>query len=206
MLRLKVCGMKSTADIQQLITLPIDYLGYIFYEKSPRYISDVPAVIVPKSIQKVGVFVNASLSTITQKVAQFGLQLIQLHGEETAASCASVKKNIPTVKIIKAFGIGETFDWQILSEYEGVVDFFLLDTKGEKRGGNGVKFNWELLKKYSSPTPFWLSGGIDLEDIDTIKKIKNPMLYAIDVNSKFEYQAGVKDIKKLKQLTNELQD
>jgi phosphoribosylanthranilate isomerase len=204
MLKLKVCGMRSTENIRNIIELPIGYLGYIFYEKSARYVAHVPLLTLPKQIQKVGVFVNSGIVEIVDKVKRFDLQAVQLHGDETINECTQLKQRLPKIKLIKAFGIYNDFDWDQLMDYEGIVDFFLFDTKGKRRGGNGVKFDWEILNLYSLETPFWLSGGISLEDIVTVKKLAFEQLYGVDVNSQFEDQPGLKNVEKIKALTNEL--
>lgn len=204
MLKIKVCGMRSTENIRNIMDFSIGYLGYIFYEKSPRYVSQFPLVKLPEGLQKVGVFVNASTLGIVDKVKRFDLQVVQLHGEENIETCTQLKQLLPKTKLIKAFGINKDFDWDMLMEYEGLVDFFLFDTKGEKRGGNGVKFDWGILEEYTLKTPFWLSGGISLEDISIVKDLTLEQLYGIDVNSQFEDQPGFKNIEKIKALTDEL--
>ncbi|CAM3693719.1 trpF protein [Flavobacterium saliperosum S13] len=192
--------MKYSENIEETAELLPDYMGFIFYEKSPRFFDgDVPEL--PKSIQKVGVFVNASLDEIQSKIKQYDVQLIQLHGNETAEFCALVKLN--NVEVIKVFSLDDTFDFKAIQSYETVCDYFLFDTKGQNPGGNGTTFNWQILEKYPSKKPFFLSGGIGLEEIRRIKELNLP-IYAIDVNSKFETKPGLKNIQLLKQLQHAL--
>lgn len=195
-MKLKICGMKYRDNIMETAQLRPDYLGFIFYEKSARYCNaEIPEI--PENIQKVGVFVNASLNQILHKIKQYDLQLVQLHGEETPEFC-DLLKHI-NVQIIKAFPVDDYFNFNEIQPYEKVCDYFLFDTKGKLYGGNGIAFNWQVLKKYPSKKPFFLSGGIGLTEIEEIKKMNLP-LHAVDVNSKFEIKPGLKNIELLKKI------
>ena len=188
-MKLKICGMKYRANIQEVAALQPDYLGFIFYEKSPRFCNgELPEI--PNTIAKVGVFVNAPLSEILNKIKAYNLQLVQLHGEESPEICEVLR--LINIKVIKTFSIDDTFDFETLRPYEPVCDYFLFDTKGKHYGGNGTTFNWEILKKYPSQKPFFLSGGIGLEEISKLKQLNLP-IYAVDVNSKFETEPGLKN-------------
>ena len=199
-MKLKICGMKYSENIQKVATLLPDYLGFIFYEKSPRFFNGkLPEL--SKSIQKVGVFVNASISDILQKIKEYNLQVVQLHGNESPEICEILK--IINIPVIKVFSVDDSFDFEAIQPYENVCDYFLFDTKGKNPGGNGTTFNWQILKNYPSKKPFFLSGGIGLEEIEAIKKLNLP-IYAIDVNSKFETKPGVKNTQLLKELQHEL--
>ncbi|MCG2612438.1 phosphoribosylanthranilate isomerase [Flavobacterium sp. SM15] len=199
-MKLKICGMKYLSNIQEIATLQPDYLGFIFYEKSPRFFSgELP--ILPKSIQKVGVFVNAYLDDILDKIQRYNLQLVQLHGNESPEFCKLFQHL--NIKVIKVFSVDDTIDFQSITPYETVCDYFLFDTKGQYHGGNGTPFNWQILKNYPSKKPFFLSGGIGLENIRTIQHLNLP-IHAIDVNSKFELEPGLKNTQLLKQLQHEL--
>lgn len=188
-MKLKICGMKYRVNIQEVAALQPDYLGFIFYEKSPRFCNDeLPEI--PNTIAKVGVFVNAPLSEILNKIKAYNLQLVQLHGEESPEICEVLR--LINIKVIKTFSIDDTFDFETLRPYETVCDYFLFDTKGKHYGGNGTTFNWEILKKYPSQKPFFLSGGIGLEEISKLKQLNLP-IYAVDVNSKFETEPGLKN-------------
>ncbi|PVW17423.1 phosphoribosylanthranilate isomerase [Marixanthomonas spongiae] len=176
-----------------------DYLGFIFYKGSPRnYKGDIP--LLPKSIKKVGVFVNATHIEIKERVAQLQLDVIQLHGEESADFCKKLALNRKTTTAIwKVFSIKDTFDFSVLKNYEPYVSAFLFDTKGKAKGGNGYTFNWKILEEYPSSTPIVLSGGIGLDELDQLSEILKTDLpiVAVDVNSKFEDQPGLKNTNKL---------
>jgi phosphoribosylanthranilate isomerase len=198
-LNLKVCGMnKNTAEIAALRP---DYLGFIFWKPSKRYFEgDMP--VIPHRIKKVGVFVDERILIIAEKVKKYGLLLVQLHGQESPAFCDQLKIQIPHIKIIKVFSMKDDFDFGKLKHYEDVCDFYLFDTKGKLPGGNGYAFNWEVLKNYPSTKPYFLSGGVGLEEIDSIKEfMKRPeakYCHTIDVNSKFEIEPGLKNVSQLK--------
>lgn len=195
-MRLKICGMKYPENILEVGTLLPDYMGFIFWEKSARYFDGIIPEL-PKSIKKVGVFVNASLDEILNHIEKYDLQAVQLHGNESVEFCENLKKNTPKlIDIIKVFSILDTFDFGILNSYEKVCDFFLFDTKGKLPGGNGTTFDWKVLEQYPSTKPFFLSGGIGIEELDSINEIlkTNLPIYAIDVNSKFEIEPGLKNI------------
>lgn len=208
-LKLKICGMREPENIGQISSLHPDYLGLIFYEASPRNVQEGIGALDPE-IRRTGVFVNASKEFILDKVEDYGLSAIQLHGEETPEFCRDLKQhysaNGKDLQLIKVFSIKETFDFERLKAYEAAADFFLFDTKGREKGGNGIRFNWEVLKKYPSTVPFFLSGGIGPEEVTDIqelyrhfeKKNNRKIFYGIDVNSKFERAPGVKDAAKLK--------
>ena len=204
-LKIKVCGMKHAANIAAVAELQPDYLGFIFYQKSPRFISEVSAELlkyVPPTIKTVGVFVNEDLNVVKQHIIKYNLKAVQLHGNEVATYCQELKST--GVEVIKAFGIDENFDFAILKPYFNAVDYFLFDTQTPVHGGSGKLFDWKLLANYKFDKPYFLSGGIDLQHITDINKIKDPWLYAIDVNSKFELEPGLKDVERLKELIKEM--
>jgi len=196
--KIKVCGMRETENIRQLLMLQPDYMGFIFYPKSKRFVEGIlsPEVLAefPASCKKTGVFVNASLAEIQEAILKYGLNAIQLHGEESPELCVALKK--PELEIIKVFSVGSDFDFEQLKAFQSVCDYFLFDTKGDNYGGHGVTFDWQILKNKAIQKPFFLSGGIDPENIKDIENI-SPFLYAIDVNSKFELSPGLKDIQLL---------
>lgn len=197
---LKICGMKY--NVAEMATLQPAYLGFIFYEKSPRnFEGSIP--IISTNIKKVGVFVNEVVDIILEKIMFHKLDVIQLHGEESPEYISELNTDI---EVWKVFSVGETFDFNQLTPYEKVVDKFLFDTKGKNQGGNGVVFNWGVLQNYSSKKPFILSGGIGLEEVDAIHKLieRGLPIYAIDVNSKFEIRPGLKNSRDLKQFIDEL--
>lgn len=203
-MKIKVCGMKYKENIEQVIALKPDYLGFIFYPSSRRYVTEefqLPAI--PPEIRKVGVFVNTNADDIIDKINRFNLDCIQLHGSEPPYFCRQMQR---ITCIIKAFGLDESFDFHSLEVYKGTCDYFLFDTKTTEHGGSGQQFNWQLLKKYSGTVPFFLSGGLDLRDLEKIKELEQqyPLLHAIDVNSRFEISPGIKDIEKLNELIQQL--
>lgn len=204
-MKLKVCGMKYVENIQQVAGLQPDYLGFIFYDKSKRNFEGIIPPL-PKGIKKTGVFVNEYLEIVISLVEEYKLEAVQLHGDESVTYIESLKEHLPKVELIKVFGIKDEFDFEILKPYEAVVDYFLFDTKGKERGGNGVTFDWSVLKNYNSTKPFFLSGGIGLEEIKEVQNIIKTDLpiYALDVNSKFEKEAGLKSVKKIKKFKNEI--
>ena len=213
-MKLKVCGMKYQNNIQEVANLQPDYLGFIFYEKSARYFDGIIPEL-PKSIKKVGVFVNATLDFLLEKIKEYDLNVIQLHGDEDSEFCKNLKEaSTPEeitepLKIVKVFAIKDDFDFSILKPFEMVCDYFLFDTKGPLPGGNGISFNWNVLLDYPSTKPYFLSGGIGLDEMDSIllflNKRESKHCMAIDVNSKFEVEPGLKDIRKLEKFKNELQ-
>lgn len=209
-LKMKVCGMKFPENIEEIASLEPDFMGFIFDEASKRNFEGKMPFLDPK-IRKTGVFVNASEEFIRKKVEKYNLSAIQLHGEESPEFCAALQH--PKMTILKAFSVGDDFDFEVVKKYEGKVDFFLFDTKGKEKGGNGIVFDWNILKKYPSKTPFFLSGGIGIEEVEEIKKLydffknegKQHLFYGIDVNSKFEIEPGIKNFESLKEFRKKLQ-
>lgn len=199
-MNLKVCGLKHEYNITELMQLTIDYMGFIFYKKSPRFVGENLSFdfirTIPKHIKKTGVFVNESSYSIFNHIAHYDLDMVQLHGNETVELCAELK---PNVKVMKAFQIQDDFDFKQLENYLPVVDYFLFDSPAENYGGSGKTFTWQLLKNYNYTIPFFLSGGINEEHIEDIQQLNIPQLVAIDINSKFETEPGLKNTKQVKQ-------
>src|SRR5690606_33492967 len=193
-LKIKVCGMRERANIQALALLPIDYMGFIFYEKSARYTPDLPNVSIPTSIKKTGVFVNAEQAVIHQKIAQ-GLQAVQLHGQEPPMYCEQVKNQ--RIEIIKAFAIDTSTSWKSLAPYVGILGYFQIDTSSPQHGGTGRSFDCELLEAYAYDVPYFVGGGLVLVDIPNALGIKDERLLGLDTNTKNEVETGLKDIDKL---------
>jgi len=201
---LKVCGMRESKNINGLVSLSPDFMGFIFYPKSPRYVAELDEKIIgtiPSNIQKTGVFVNATFDEIMQHVNKFKLNAAQLHGDETVTLVQKLKQRGLTV--IKVFRIENTLPEE-LGDFEGHADFFLFDTKAKAYGGTGHHFDWSALENYPYQTPYFLSGGLKLEDIERIKSLTLPGLVGIDVNSKFEIEPGLKDLNLVKQLKQQL--
>jgi len=228
-LKLKVCGMKYPKNILEIAALQPDYLGFIFYEKSQRNFEGIIPEL-PSSIKKVGVFVNEMIEIVVSLIEEYKLDVIQLHGDESLDYIKELKRQIAVsreqfieenksskkkrkiaknkIELIKVFSIESTFNFEVLQPYEVVVDYFLFDTKGIKRGGNGVTFDWKILANYPSNKPYFLSGGIGLEEIEDLKlflqKQEYNNCYAIDVNSKLEIKPGVKSVEKIKTFKKDL--
>lgn len=205
-IQLKICGMKYSKNIQAIAEIQPDYLGFIFWENSKRRFDLEEIPHFDSKIKKVGVFVDASMNEITARKNQFDLNVIQLHGNETAAFCAKLKEQ--NVEVIKAFSISNDFNFNVLKQYISCVDYFLFDTKGRLPGGNGITFDWKILGDYSFQTPYLLSGGIGTTELDAIKIFleteagKNCI--AIDVNSRFELKSGYKNENKLRKFKKSL--
>lgn len=204
---LKVCGMKYPVNISKLATLKPDYLGFIFYPHSPRYFDgNIP--IISESIKKAGVFVDASLEDVIEKIKKYDLQTVQLHGSESPGFCNALRQAKLQIEIIKVFSVQYSFDFEQLDPFEAVCDYYLFDTKGKKPGGNGYTFNWQVLENYPSTKPYFLSGGIGLEELEKLKTFFNSgaskYCEVIDVNSKFEKEPGLKDVEKLEKFKSKL--
>lgn len=187
--------MRDSKNIAEVTKAGADMLGFIFFEKSKRYV-EIIDIQHFKNLQsqpeKVGVFVNAKEQYIKAQITNFYLDYVQLHGDESPEYCSTIKTENPKVKVIKVFSVGESFDFTETEKYKEVADLFLFDTKGKERGGNGFKFNWDILQEYHGKTPFLLSGGICLEDVEAVKAFEHPKLWGVDVNSGFESEPGMK--------------
>ncbi len=208
-MKIKICGMKY--NTQEVAALQPDYLGFIFYEKSKRDFGDLEIPELPEGIDRVGVFVDADIAFAKAKITQHNLKVIQLHGSESPEYIKELQGCLVEcsrdLKIWKVFGIKDSFDFEQLIPYEGLVDAFLFDTKGKEKGGNGYTFDWSVLKNYTSQTPIILSGGIGLEEVEKVKEIlaTDLPIIALDVNSKFEDKPGLKNIEKLTEFKKVLQ-
>ena len=190
--------MRQASNIAAIAELQPDYMGFIFYQKSPRFISEVSSELikyVPASIKTTGVFVDEELEVVKFYLIKYNLKAIQLHGKESVAYCEALKST--GIEVIKAFGVNEDFEFDQLKAYDHAVDYFLFDTQSPVHGGSGKVFDWSLLANYHLEKPYFLSGGIGPEQVTMIKEINDPRLYAIDVNSKFEIEPGLKDPIKL---------
>ena len=204
-MKIKVCGLRQQSNIEEVVALKPNFIGFIFYEKSPRFageeLSEAYIRSIPQNIKKVGVFVNASPGHILNMVKKYDLQYAQLHGNEMPDICRSIRQK--GVSVIKAFSINEQFNFAMLNNYKSFCDLFLFDSAGANPGGNGTSFDWNLLKKYDNEKPFFLSGGIGMDNIEEIIELSKTLpVYGIDVNSKFEIEPGIKDIAKLGELFN----
>lgn len=217
-MRVKVCGMRDAENIAALSQLPIDFIGFIFYAPSPRFAAankklekwlakESPKEL--KSIARVGVFVNAELEDLINRIHDYELDYIQLHGSESSEYCKELFSlwnfsSIRRASIIKAFSVDANFDFATVKSYEPYCKYFLFDTKGASFGGNGEQFDWSLLAQYKGETPFFLSGGIAEESAEAIKQLKHPQLAGVDINSQFESAPGLKDIAAIQRFIHNL--
>jgi phosphoribosylanthranilate isomerase len=205
-LKLKVCGMRDHRNILDVERIQPDLMGFIFYPASPRFVGEdfrIPNQL-SSSVQRVGVFVNDTRQNIRRRIVENGLTAIQLHGNETPAECSQLKSE--NMKVIKVFHVDEKFDFAITEPYKSVVDFFLFDSKGKYYGGNASAFGWDILQKYDQEIPFFLSGGISLENTDQLDALRGMNLYAIDVNSGVEVSAGMKDVLKVSMIKDRIKN
>lgn len=196
-MKLKVCGMKYADNIRAVAKLSPDFMGFIFYPESKRYVGEGFAIPeISSEIKKVGVFVNDGIENIFKIAKKYELDFVQLHGDESPEFC---KRAGEKIRVIKAFGIDPQFNFSVLNEYAHSCEYFLFDTKTTEYGGSGKKFDQNILNNYKSKR-YFLSGGIDSPNADEIEP------FAIDVNSKFEIEPGLKDIDKLKTLITSLRE
>lgn len=191
---IKVCGMREPENIREAEALGIDLMGFIFWPKSSRFVSERPAYL-PTRCKRVGVFVDEQIGEVQRIAGEYVLDIIQLHGHE---SPDYIRQLHLSCSLIKAFNIAAIDDFTACIPYEGLVDYFLFDTKGQRVGGNGQKFDWSVLKAYRGQTPFLLSGGIGPDDALRIKAFCHPRYAGIDLNSRFELSPGLKDIDSIK--------
>lgn len=198
---IKVCGMREAENIRAVEQLGVDMIGFIFYPKSPRCLYELPGYL-PVNALRVGVFVNENKQTIETYADRFGLDYIQLHGNESPEYCQSLRT--AGMKIIKAFSIACAKDLQPVHKYEATCDYLLFDTKTEQFGGSGNQFDWSLLHAYHGHTPFLLSGGINLYSVKALKAFHHPCLAGFDINSRFESAPGKKDTERINQFLQEL--
>jgi phosphoribosylanthranilate isomerase len=195
MIKLKVCGMCDPANIDEVSALNPDFMGFIFYPQSPRFVGRDFNAALPSHVTSVAVFVNETTEVILAEVQKHHFTYVQLHGQESVEQCIELKAY--NFQIIKAFNIDIKSDFSLLEPYVNAVDYFLFDAKGKYYGGNAVKFDWSLLSEYRHDIPFFLSGGITPDDVPEIKLLNHAMLFAIDVNSGVELAPAVKDISKI---------
>lgn len=234
-MKIKVCGMRDAQNIRDVAALDIDLMGFIFYPKSPRFVSLIssqagiipdysperldravnadgtPGYIFPKRIKRVGVFVDEMPQTIITYVYNYSLDYIQLHGKETPTLIDNLRRTlvpdlVPDIKVIKAFGINSADDLQQCEAYEGHADLFLFDTRTPLKGGSGRQFDWSVLEAYHGRTPFLLSGGIGPEDAERVKAFHHPQCVGIDVNSRFEAAPAMKDVELLSKFIKQIKD
>ncbi|MDR3119578.1 MAG: phosphoribosylanthranilate isomerase [Mediterranea sp.] len=194
MKRIKVCGLRDGENIYNIEQLDVDFIGLIFYRRSPRCIYETPDYL-PRDTGRVGVFVNESLMNMKIISNQFLLDHVQLHGDESPDVCLAMR--ISGQGVIKSFPVATEKDLEKTKEYEGSCDYFLFDTKCETYGGSGKPFDWNILQSYNGKTPFFLGGGIGPDSVEALKLFDHPQLFGYDLNSRFEIRPGLKDVKKI---------
>ena len=205
--QVKVCGLTKLNQIKELIDLKVDFLGFIFYEKSPRYVLNylsLKQIAEVPHFKKVGVFVNEDLAKIIEISGQADLNFIQLHGDETEEFISELRQKLNSkIGIIKVIRVGneieKVFDYAQTDNYEQTnINYLLFDTDSKAFGGTGKTFDWNILNEIKIPIPYFLSGGISLENVGDLKNI-NQQPIALDINSKFEIEPGNKDLEKIKE-------
>jgi phosphoribosylanthranilate isomerase len=198
-IKLKICGMKDPGNIEEVIGMHPDYLGFIFYRGSPRYVGDTFSIpYLPDSIQRVGVFVNEEIENITDLAKRHDLDLVQLHGDESPKTCRTLKEK--GLKVIKAFSVSNEINNGLLFEYKEHVDYFMFDTPGKQFGGTGQTFDWRILDQYNLAIPFFLSGGLNSGNVQDVNALLHLNIHALDVNSGVEHSPGNKDVGKIKEV------
>jgi phosphoribosylanthranilate isomerase len=205
-LKLKICGMRDMDNISEVAALKPDFMGFIFFTKSPRFVNalayNVVQLVQKQGIELVAVFVNASVESVLQLSNLYGFTHVQLHGGETPETCAVLRSK--GLKVFKAFPIAVLEDIEATRAYEGCCDYFLFDTKTPKHGGSGCQFDWGILQNYTGNTPFFLSGGIGPKDASQVLAFQHPQLQGIDLNSRFEISPAHKDAALLQAFINQL--
>lgn len=200
--KIKICGMRDFENVKDVLKYKPDFMGFIFYEGSKRFVTDEDLEQLLKlnfgTTKRVGVFVNESTDKIIEKFEKGYFDLVQLHGDESPEEVQLLKYQ--GIETIKVFSVGEEFDAKILEDYESIVDYFLFDTKGAQRGGNGYKFDWEVLSRLDIKLPFFLSGGLEVADRNNSQLSSMPNLMALDYNSKIELLPGLKDLDGVKKI------
>ena len=205
-MQIKICGLRDPENIREIAALQTDFMGFIFYPNSPRYVGQLDAgslTSLPTSIKKTGVFVNENLENILTAISKYNLDAVQLHGADNKKLCRKIRQEAKTM-VIKVFPIMDASNFRVTGDYEDVADFFLFDTKTDLYGGSGQKFNWNILQEYTGNKSFLLSGGIGADDVKALRAIEHPLLAGVDLNSKFELKPGLKNVALLKQFIDEL--
>ncbi len=206
MIKVKVCGMREPDNIREIASTGPDYMGFIFFPGSKRYVGENADTVffnkVPARIKKVGVFVNEMPDRILELCYRYDLDIVQLHGSETVEDCRKIRSS--GYQLIKVFGVDARFNFTTLAPYVQFCDYFMFDTKSEQYGGTGQKFSWDKIREYKYNVPFFLSGGIDTGDAETIRNMEHPAFFAVDINSRFETEPGIKNANRVKEFIKEI--
>lgn len=203
---IKICGMREAENIRSVASTGVTWMGMIFWERSARFVSDISAAdAIPEGIKRVGVFVNQPQGEIADIARRCRLDIVQLHGDETAEYIKTLRPALPEgCRIMKAVSIADCCDINAAKDYGNVADFLLFDTKCKSYGGSGKQFDWTILQHYDGNLPFLLSGGLGIEDAEQIKNFRHPRLLGIDLNSKFETAPAIKDAARIASFINTL--
>lgn len=209
-MKIKVCGMRDAENIKALQKLPIDYMGLIFWPRSPRCVNlNTPRSKDGEHTERVGVFVDQKVQDIVTAAVNYKLDVIQLHGSESPVLCRNLRSTLHPdirqgIRIVKAISVSSADDIGKWKDYADCADLLLFDTKCPMAGGSGKKFDWSVLEQYNGTIPFLLSGGIDPDDAERVLQFHHPMLMGIDLNSRFETEPGVKDVERLQAFISRL--
>jgi phosphoribosylanthranilate isomerase len=209
-MNIKVCGITELKQLQQLDAMDIDYAGLNFYKESPRYVvgkidgEEISAADF--DIKKVGVFVNETMDKIMRTVEEYDLDIVQLHGDETPVFCRELSEETEVIKTFRVNNEKKNIE-ELVAKYDDACDYYLFDTRQKERlGGTGVQFDWNLLAGSRIEKPFFLAGGIGLMDVAKVKTFDHPDFFAVDINSKFETRAGIKDLDMVKMFARVLRN
>jgi phosphoribosylanthranilate isomerase len=206
-MKIKVCGITTVEQLKQLQDMNVDYAGLIFYPKSKRYayekLTAQKAEIRSLEIKKVGVFVNAGMGFLKSCIAEYGLSAVQLHGDETPEFCDALKNEIDVIKVLRIGNVALDIDERI-RPFQNSCAYFLFDTDTAEYGGSGKRFDWTVLQEATIGKPFFLSGGIGPDDMEKVKRFSHPYFQAIDINSRFESTAGIKNMESVNEFVNQL--
>lgn len=221
---IKVCGMRDGRNISDVVAAGANWIGMIFYPKSPRYVpmaTSFTGILPDKAIneaennkgnaKRVGVFVDDMAQNIITRVVNYKLDMVQLHGHETPTFIRNLRATIDPdihagIRFIKAISVSKADDLALCDQYDGVADYLLFDTRCDTMGGSGRQFDWSVLEKYHGKTPFLLSGGIGPGDAQAIKAFNHPQMIGIDLNSRFESAPAMKDVEMIRTFINEIKD
>ena len=201
-LLVKVCGMTDGENIRRVEELGVDFIGFVFYPRSPRFVYQMPDYL-PRRARRIGVFVNETKETVLTYADRFELDYVQLHGKESPLYCQSLRES-HGLKVIKAFHLATPRDVAATETYHSTCDYFLFESKTPQLGGTGRQFDWNLLHRYVGRTPFFLSGGLNAGSVNAIRQFHHPQLAGIDLNSRFETTPGLKDVERLRGFLQEL--
>lgn len=196
-MKLKICGMRNPSNIATVASLHPDYMGFIFYKDSPRYVGDSFKLNEEyEAMKTVGVFVNERTGEILKRLNDIQSTTAQLHGNETPGQCDELRSR--GIEVIKVFSVDDEFDFAKTNDYSDVANYFMFDTKGKLYGGNAKTFDWNILEKYDQRVPFFLSGGLNVDNVKVLARLDGMNIHAIDLNSGVEDEPGLKNIDKIK--------